>query len=360
MPLRVLARLEPWELYAAGADACDDLLGRLGLAPVDKAIGVLSRAGYDRATRALLRAIAAEVRRPDRAAIQRAAAKLDADWPKMTPAQRSEIIEAASKSILQVPKVIAPKLRKVIPRAAAQIVEDAKKAAREEHGLAFAPAFTEIDQRIVDHAGTSQALYVTDVYGERSKLMSATAREIVASGLEQGLGREEIGRELGRQLIDPLARTADSYWSMVAAVHTTRARTWGLLSSFSDAGITSYTWEAVNDEATCDVCDFMDGRRFDVAAAVKTWQDVEGADDPQDVEHLQPWVRVAQDEDGNRTLFVDKRGTRHALARVVRSSEGRKDTAGRYSHAVSDEHLQGLGVDSPPVHGNCRCTLVPS
>lgn len=347
-------------VYDAAIVAVDELLARCGYKVTAKAVSILTRPGYDSAVRQLLRLISATASGPDQRAMKQAAAKLDADWGNMSPERRNAVIEAAAGSILKVPPIVVPGVQRVVAEQAAKVIEAARGDNAQAHQLKIAPSLTEADQRIADFAGRSQANYITDAYGQRAVAFEQRARDIVAHGLEAGWGTDDIGEALGRQLIEPGLRKADSYWHMVASVHTTRARSWGTLSSFQDAGIDGYTWSAVGDEATCDVCDFIDGKDFSTGDAVQRYLDVEDADDPTDVEDMQPWVQTGTDEDGGRYLFATVGDERHILARVTRSTEGEKDTRGTYSHAVSSQRLQSLGIDSPPAHGECRCLLIPS
>lgn len=349
-----------WELYGGAVDAIDDVLHRLGYVHAEKAFGVLTASGYDRAVRALLRSIGAEVRTPERQAVVDAARRLDADWDRMSPARRNEVIEAASNTILKLPKVVAPKVAEVIGSHYEDLVQATKQGMKRQHELPFVPDLNAVDRRIIQHASRSQASYITSRYGTLSERFSVHARDLVAEGIDQGLDSAAIGKRLQSILVDDTLRTQASYWQMVASVHVTRARSWGQLSSYTDAGIERYVIVPVEDEVTCDACDYMDGKEFSTSDAVENWQAVEDADDPTDVEDLQPWIRTGTDDDGNSVLFVDKDGTRHGVARVARSAEGMADTHGSFTHGADSEKLQDLGVDTPPFHGNCRCTTVPA
>lgn len=351
---------DTWLGLEAGIDAADDMLRAAGYEPVDKAVGILTRQGYNVATRALLKLIARSTSAPDRLAYTRAARELDRDWGNLTPAKRDAVIKAAAGSLLKVPPIVIPQVKPAIEAQASKVIEATRRATGDEFGLQIEASLSAFDDRVAAYAARSQAAYVTDVYGNRAEAFSARARGIVAEGLEKGLGRDELGATLAERLIEPGLRTAESYWRMVAAVHTTRARSWGQLSAYQEAAIEEYVWMIVDDEATCDVCDFLDGQTFSVGDAARSFADVEEADDPQDVEELQPWIRQAQDDSGRSVLFVEAGGDRHVLAHVDRSREGEKDTSGRYSRAASPARLQGLGIGSPPAHGGCRCTTAPA
>lgn len=307
----------------------------------------------------MLRLISQEARGPEQQAMRTAASELDRDWGNLTTSQRKGVFRAASNALRDVGKKVGPNVGRVIGEQSAKIIGGTKDSASQEYQWNISPRLSGLDVRVVDHAAFSAANYITDQYGNRAEEFEQRARNIVAAGLEKGYGAADIAEDLSADLIDAELGRSESYFRMVASVHVTRARTFGLLSSFTDAGISSYSWLTVDDEAVCDICDFMEGREFQTEDALDTWGEVAGSDDPTDVEDLQPWIQSTRDEHGDRVLFASVNGTKHGLARVDRSAEGQKGVSGKFSQAASDAKLQGLGIDSPPVHGNCRCTLEP-
>ena len=351
-----------WETYEAGAEAAEEIAKSLGVELAKAGPRILSTNGYAQAVRTLVRALAGSVRTADKAATLDAAAQLDADWPTMTAAERLRVIASASKSILGVPELIIGKVEKTLTAHMTQVVKIAKRETVKTYRMQIQPSFTTRDERIIDVAAKSQGNYITDRYRNRAETFTQKAREIVSKGLGDGLGRKEIGALLRENLTDPSLRNTESYWETIASIHTTRARSWGQLSSFQDGGIDFYEWESVLDEVTSDQCRWLHGKRFEVAKAVASFEAVEAAGESKAIEKLQPWVRLGRTSDGEASaLFVDRGGgSRKMLAQVDASGVGESDKIGSYSKDVGAAALQKLGVGVPPAHPRCRSTIVPS
>lgn len=350
-----------WETYEAGAEAAEEIAKELGVPLAKAGPRILSTPGYEQAVRALVRALGGAVRTADRAATIEAARKLDRDWPNLTAKERSAVIESAARSILGVPELVIGKVEKTLTTHMTQVVKIAKRDTGRVYRLRIQPTFTARDERIINAAASSQGNYITDRYKNRAESFSQKAREIVSKGLSNGMGRVDIGRMLGEQLTDPSLRTAESYWETIAAIHTTRSRSWGQLSGFTDAGIDAFEWESVLDEVTTDQCRFLHGRRFSVAKAVSTFEAVEEAGPSKAIEKLQPWLRMGRTEDGDQVLFADRGGgSRRFVARVESSGVGVSDKIGSYSGGLGEAALQKLGVGVPPAHPRCRSTIVPA
>jgi SPP1 gp7 family putative phage head morphogenesis protein len=152
------------------------------------------------------------------------------------------------------------------------------------------------------------------------------ASGVAATILEEGLGRREAGgvlREaLSERLLDDKVVGRAGYWEGLAAVAATRARTFGSIESFVEAGIARFEYVAVMDERTSKVCRELNGRIFDVATAVGVRDQMMQADDPEQVKTLMPWPKPGA-------------------------------VVGKSSAALAEE-----GVMMPPAHFRCRSMVV--
>ena len=75
-------------------------------------------------------------------------------------------------------------------------------------------------------------------------------------------------------------------------------------------------------------------------------------DDPQAVKKFQPWMSEGRDAKGNRGLFYrDTKGERQKVAGI--SGE-------KFTGQMSPKALDAVGLNMPPLHGNCRSTVVPA
>ncbi len=113
------------------------------------------------------------------------------------------------------------------------------------------------------------------------------------------------------------------YWRVVANANASRAFHYGMLKAAQFQGFTGYKFVAILDERTSDICRELDGRSWHLADAVNLMDSLAGSDDPDAAKTIMPWVKVE-----------DVRG-------------------------LSNDALRDKGVMVPPLHGNCRSTIVP-
>lgn len=332
---------------ATGRAAADDLLALVGV-PVAKALDLSTARGFDAAVARL----AAELRRlaqePETEAVRQAVGVLDIDWRQSTPAQRRELLARARTEAGHALASVARQIRAPLGRAATDVVTATRGHARRRHQLAIAADFNAIDRRAVEFVQRSTALFVRDALGQRVDQFAAKARAIVARGLEQGLGRDDIASELADAAEAALMTRGRPYWEVVAASFMGEGRSLAQVSAYAEAGIERYVLSAVLDEQTTDTCRFLDGKILETADALRTFDRLERADDPLALKALRPWVRERVGDDGRRGLVVDRGETSTVLAVVDRSGVGARDDRGAYSRAVSSRELAPAGIGFPP------------
>jgi len=344
-------------LVHTAREAADELLERYLKVRLRKAFNLGSPRGFDRAVASLATLLGARASASDDAAVREAVAVLDVDWAATTAPQRRTLIgralEAAGRRTAAVPRTV----QAVFGDAANEVVQATRDAARRGQGLSIAASFNALDKRIVSHLTTSQANYVRDEYGRRHNAFSERARQIVSDGLEAGLGREDLARDLETAARDIIAGRGSFYWETVAGAFVSNGRSFAQLSAYAEAGIDRYIIEAVLDERTTEICRFLDGKTFTVATGLQTFEQVEA--EPDRISEVAPWVREAIDPDtGRKVLFVERGDSRVPLAEVTRSAVGTRDDRGDFSRALSERDLESLGISFPPYHGLCRSSTV--
>lgn len=124
-------------------------------------------------------------------------------------------------------------------------------------------------------------------------------------------------------LIEYLGKRLKSvpYWRVVANAAASRAYHYGAMKAGELLGVRSYTIQAVLDERTSDICNYMDGKEFWLSDAVRLLEKAAVAS-IDDMKVLTPWLRY-------------------------------KDING-----LNSAQLRDLGFMIPPFHGNCRSTIV--
>lgn len=287
-------------------------------------------------------------------ALRKALATLDVDWAKLDVQQRQRIVEAARQAIARPAADVAAKIEDLFLRQGKAIGSATRASTRVKHKLEIGVDLSRQDHKVLEYLAASQGNYVRDEYGRRSVRFSELAREIVADGLESGQGSAEISSTLREKLAD--ASRSDAYWDLIASTFANRARTYANLSSYKEAMIEWFVFEAVLDERTSAVCRFMHGRRFRVERALRAYARSEKIGP----EVAQPWLQQGENVDGDRVLYYeDARGNRREVAIIEDSGEGNVDDTGAFAAVLSDDALEKAGIMTPPLHGNCRSTILP-
>jgi hypothetical protein len=348
------------DLISGARQVADAILEGHRHSPVRKAMDLGTKEGFDRAVAGMAAELRRAVAATDEGAVRAAVAVLDVDWHQTTAAQRRRLVAQALEAAGRRTAAIVQTIATPFGEAADEVVGATRTAARRTHGLRIAADFNALDRRITRHLVRTQANFVRDEYGRRLDALGEEARRIVADGLEAGLGREDIAADLQRAAEHALVTRPAFYWEVVAGAFVANGRSLAQVSAFAEAGLQRYVIEAVLDEVTTEICRFLHGKTFSVGDAIKRFERVESMERPEDIKAEQPWVREALDpETGRKVLYVDRGGTRSAIAEVVRSGLGTSDDQGEFARGRTEQELMDLGVSFPPFHGLCRTVLLP-
>lgn len=289
-------------------------------------------------------------------ALKKALAMLDVDWKGMSGAAKAKVVLASKQAVNPV-KTVLPKIEEHFEANAIKLGIQTKGATKKTFGFSIAPDLSAVQLKTLHAVALSQGNYVRDEYGKRSDVFSMKAKQIVTEELAKGTTQKEIVDRLHKDLGAQQFNRSRAYWAVVSSAFANRSRTFVNLSSYQEAGITSFRFDSVLDERTSHVCRFMHGRDFPVAFALGAYADSEKKGG--DVKVSQPWVQQASDDDGNPTLYVkNASGGREHIATVTESGMGKVDETGKFKGA-SNTDLEALGVMSPPLHGHCRSSILP-
>lgn len=345
------------DLIREGRRAADELLEHLGV-PVRKAFSMATPHGFDAAVSRLAALLRRLARKSELEAVKQAVAVLDVDWRATTPAQRSELVRRALARAGGAVHSVHEQIRAPLGRAASDVVSVTRSDGR-RHGLAVAADFNAVDRRAVAYVVRANSLFVRDEYGRRLDWFGIEAKRVVARGLEDGLGRDEIAGDLARAANAAMVQRSASYWDVIASSFVGESRSLSQISAYAEAGIERYVISAVLDEHTTDTCRFLDGKVIQTTDALHMFDRMESAADPAAIKRIRPWVRERSGQDGKPALVVDRDGARSLVAVVERSGIGLRDDRGDYSRALSGRDLAPAGIGFPPFHGLCRTTTLP-
>ncbi len=342
-----------------GVEAVTDILNGVFRFGLSKALNPLNRRDFLIISGRVARKLRAAAV-PEEVALREAINTLDVDWGRLSVAGQEKVIEAARRAQLDSIAKVRPRIKEVFDVEGETIVGDTRTATISRYDLDIEGSFTALDRRIIDFNTNSQANFVTNAMGQRAEAASAKARQIVSDGLRRGLGRKDLARNLEAGLLRSGLNRSRNYFEVVGSSFTNRSRTYSQLSSFTDAEIARFTFEAMLDEATTNVCRFMHGKTFDVRKSLEIVERTEAAESqPEQIKDIQPWVRDGFGDGGKEQIQATVAGEPVKVARVLESAVGQKDKIGRFSESLSVSELEARGITLPPLHGLCRSTVVP-
>lgn len=344
---------------AAGARAAEELATALVGFNVSKAIDPLSHAGFLLIGEAVSAKLAKAVSGAEAKVIAEALDELDLDWATLSDSAVDAAIKAARLAVAaSYEKRVLPKISDVFEVEGPSMMRKTRLSVIASEKIEIAAKLSQRDLSAEEAIRKSHLNFIRDSSGVRIEALSVRAREIVASGMSRGLGTDVIANKLRESLQDDVPRPT-SYWRVVADAFVGRARTTSQINAYVDAGIESYEIVAVIDEVTTDICRFMDGRVFEVAAAKKLIDSLNEITDPEDVRYANPWVRKGADPEGGMRLYVPHAdGTSTTIVKIARSGVGSRDDRGEFTGGKSEAELARLGIPVPPFHGRCRSTIV--
>jgi hypothetical protein len=176
--------------------AADELVERFLRLPVAKAMNLGTRAGFDRAVALLAAQLRRATGRADVDAVREAIGVLDVDWARTTAAERRRLVAEAMAAAGRATAIVPARIEAPFNDAAQEVVAATRTDARRSQRLAIGAEFNAIDRRVIAHVTSSQGNFVRDEYGRRIEGFGEEARRIVATGLEEGLGRDDIAQAL--------------------------------------------------------------------------------------------------------------------------------------------------------------------
>lgn len=283
--------------------------------------------------------------------------KLNVDWATLSAAAVERLISGAAAVIEGSVDKIIPRTSRIFAAATRAIIPATKLHAIETHQLAISGSLSEADKETGRALLRQQSLYIRDEYGRRAEMAAVRARQIVAEGIERGLGQQEMASRMAADITLRQLGRAREYWEGIATAFSNRARTATQLNAYEEAGITRYRFVAVLDERTTDICRMLDGKVWTVASALRLQRRAQELTDAEDIKDVQPWVYKGK-EGSRDILYYNKKGVRQRVAYVNESAVGQQDAKGVFSEQLSDSELEAAGIMVPPLHHKCRSTIV--
>lgn len=197
--------------------------------------------------------------------------------------------------------------------------------------------FDVADERAIRDIQTDAAIWIGRHYDQN-------VRDGVRAAIEPVLVGGAIRRNIVDRVADVVRHALDNYGSPegyrgtsrsycegLAANVVTNSRVRGQLVSFNELGVKRARLTNPNDDRTSLICQHLDGKEFEVRAAIDLMTRLSGVYEPDEVKALQPWPSYEE------------------LLKV--SPEAGKGTAADMAA------LEAAGIILPPFHFRCRTTV---
>lgn len=197
----------------------------------------------------------------------------------------------------------------------------------------------ESDQDLIDATSDIQLFWIGEYW---SKHLSARIQATVTrEALQGGLGRADVGRIMrgmvsgefpGVRVPGTFQGNPEVYFRGLSGTVRTYGSTFGALTSIQEAEFERYTFEAVLDQRTSPICQFMHGRSFTVRSAVNLRARMLDRADPDQFKDVAGWKTVEQAQ----------------------------QIAGEGSTESQSTALSAAGLQMPPLHPHCRSLILPA
>ena len=210
----------------------------------------------------------------------------------------------------------------VVRRQMKKNIEKAYSSAKQEWKVEKpkdrkSPLLSLADRRAIDTLTRHNCFWLGEHYGEH---IGPKISELSRQALQNGIGRKALAAEMKR-VLGGVAPEDYRYWDVASSAALVRARSFGKIAGFEEAGITEYEVLAMGDERMCPICREMHGRMFSVFEARGVIDSVLSLDDPEDFKDAMPWLKAPP-------------------------------------VGIPSSKLAHAGQGLPPYHGRCRCTVI--
>jgi hypothetical protein len=298
-----------------------------------------------------------------RAAVTRTMGKTKLNWSTLDASGAATFNRELARQLGVAADTVWTAVKPAVVRSAEKMAVATASSVVRRQDLGIGLSLALEDKAAVARAALSQGAYIKDFYtGQMADQLSASARSMASQGIREGLGSEEIGVRLHRQLGNKAAGLNQNYMQVFASAINGRSRTFSALSQYSRAGVQRYRVDSVLDDNTTDTCRWLDGKTFSVGSAMQRHQQIDGLSDPMAVRYVAPWTRErlikSGPNAGKKGIYIPRAdGGLTQVAVIEQSAYGTADAIGSYSSRKSDRELMEAGLGFPPYHGFCRTTV---
>lgn len=288
--------------------------------------------------------------------------RLDVNWKKLTATQTAEQlvkIRTDLRTMLNgAANKVMPTWTTTVETSLKGVFSGTRKVLRNNFLPSVGISLRQPDLRAVQAVAEQQGFWMRDSAGYRSDYLTRQARGIVESGLKDGLGRNEIGRNLQRSLPKAWQGMGQRYFNTVAANAVSRGRSYSEVSGYIEVGIEALEVQAVVDERTTEICRCLDGQIIETHIVSQQIVGAMNVASPEDIRDASPFLKEQfNSKTGMKEIVTANNGTK--IAEVLRSGVGRVNDKGMFNYFRQNNQLAEANIGPPPYHHLCRSWTIP-
>lgn len=165
--------------------------------------------------------------------------------------------------------------------------------------------FTLVDEMSIEWLQRNNLYWVGTYF---DKHLSQSVADVVAGGMQEGLGRDEIGKLLKGFFKEypGVQVRPDQYWSGLAATSMNRSRVFSSVNGYREVGIRELQILAMGDERVCPICEQLDRKIVPIQRAATQVQQMLATDNPEDVKAIAPWLAASEIADMSHEQIMNR------------------------------------------------------
>jgi hypothetical protein len=272
----------------------------------------------------------------------------EVDWSKKSDKYIQAEFDILANFIPPCVLKVLPKIQTIGSKTSIEIAIRTRETMIEAKGFDVEMDFNLKDTKAIKNLGSMGSKQMPMTFMKLSAVAANTMKNQLIAGLDEGLNYKVVVADVIKALPEKVSKVQKNYLEVTAQNVLARARSYGQLATYQDAGIKYIKASSVLDERTTPFCRFIDGQILSVEPMFQYYNQAVAQDaDPREAF---PWVKEKTDKTSGVSSFSfqDSNGKNQTFA---------TGTDGNYSYKKgwNSEKIQGFGV-FPPYHARCRTT----
>ena len=298
---------------------------------------------------------------------------------KITPTGEYRIVQTQLDKMHEELRIaLGPEVAKKVSKNVESIINKqwlATKSVMEKSlrraGRQIDKGITKVDQQVINALNKHNNFFISGTY---DTTLIGRVNSVTKQFVEEGLPKPILEDRIRATLTAQLPQRADVYYKILSNDVLNRARAFAQVNSYVEARVRRYEIVAVMDERTSEICEYMDGRVFEVEVSRKIVKDITTFGIPKTgaavdrFKALRPWIYLddlAAKKGDNALFYRGPKGQKIYLPESNFSGKARGEfkSKGAKTKKVNRQIEETAPRNAnppilPPYHAHCRTTTV--